>query len=528
MTNPVEAFELIVGMLIAILVLHWAAERFRLPPSIALLVGGSALALMPGMPAVRVDPELILVMFLPPLLMDGAWTTALVGIRRHAVGVLSLAVGLVVFTTLVVAVVTHWLMPSLPWAACAALGAVVSPPDAISARAVLRRVELPRRLTTLLEGESLLNDATGLVIFRFAVAAALGGTFDATEAIGRFALLTAGGVLVGLALGMLWVATARRLREELLLIVTTALLSWVAYLTAEAVHVSGVIATVTAALVASWHQHVVFSAAVRVKGSSFWQVLAFLLEASVFMLIGFSLRDVLMRAGGSAVVLEQMAGPTLAVIAALTAARFVWIFGSDVALSGLRAVGIGGRAPLGWASGVVMSWAGMRGVVTLAVALSLPQAMPGRDFILVVAFGVILVTVIVQGSTLGRMIGWAGIRRTGDDATPMGMHDAELAMALAQLSIVERRSRDPHGNVAHPHLLERYSRRASLADGLEGTAVERENAISEHYDIIIAAVSAGRNELVRLHREHMIDEEILASLERDLDLEELVAISARN
>lgn len=525
--HPVEMFELVIGMLVAILALHWVADHFRWPPSIALLIGGGALAFIPGVPSVHLDPELVLVLFLPPLLMDGAWYTAVARFRRHFVGILSLAVGAVVFTTIVVAVTAHWLMPSLPWAACAALGAIVAPPDAVSARAVLQQVKLPRRLSTLLEGESLLNDAAGLVLFRFAVAAALGGAFDPVAATGSFLILALGGIAVGLGIGLLCVAIARRLRDELSLIVISALVGWVSYLTGEAVHVSGVIATVTTGLVLGWYQHVVFSAAVRLRGTSFWAVLVFVFEASVFMLIGFSLRDVLDRAGGIEAVLGGMAWPLLAIVIALTAARFVWVFGSDVVLRLLSAMKLSPEPPLGTPAALVMGWAGMRGVVTLAVALTLPEAMPGRDFMLLAAFVVILVTVVVQGSTLGLVIRLTGVRQTEADAPAMDMIAAETCMMKAQLRAVEEHSRAPDGTVIHPRLLEQYTRRASIAEHYTGTPTERTMAIAEHYDVILAAVAAGREELVSLHRSNRIDDETLHSLERDLDLEELGAISAK-
>ena len=525
--HPAQTFELVLGMLAASLALHWLAERLRWPPSAALVIGGGALAFIPGVPVVSLDPGLVLVLFLPPLLMDGAWSTELVRFRRHLPAILSLAVGAVLFSTIVVAAVAHWLMPSLPWAACAALGAILSPPDAISARAVLQRVQLPRRLNALLEGESLLNDATGLVIFRFAVAAATGAGFEAGEAIGRFTLLVIGGIAVGLAIGWLWVVVARRLQDELLLIVATVLVSWSAYLIGEALDVSGVIAVVVAGLVMGWQQHVVFTAAVRLRGTSFWQVLVFLLEASVFILIGFSLRDVLARAGGIEVVLGDMALPLLAILLALTLARFVWVFASDGVARVLQRIGIGREKPLGAACATVMGWAGMRGVVTLAAALTLPGTFPGRDFILIAAFVTILATVVLQGSTLGLVIRWTGVRRTDQDAPPMDVHAAEQAMSKAQLASVERLARDGDGTVVHPQLLRRYTARATVGENFTGTDEERTEAIASHFDVIIGAVAAGREELVRLHRAHQIDDETLHSLERDLDLEELGAISAK-
>src|SRR5687768_6564945 len=226
--HPVETFELVLVLLATVIALHWAAARVGFPPSAALLVGGGALAFLPGVPAISLDPELALVLFLPPLLMDGAYFTAFGRFRRHLPGILSLAVGTVLFTTLVVGLVVHMLVPALPWAACFALGAIVSPPDAVAARAVLQRVTLPRRLQALLEGESLLNDATGLVLVRFAVAATLSGVFDPGAAVGSFLLLAIGGVAVGVAVGHVWIAIMRRMTDDTLFVATAILLCWAA------------------------------------------------------------------------------------------------------------------------------------------------------------------------------------------------------------------------------------------------------------------------------------------------------------
>ena len=525
--HPVELFELIVGMFLAVLVLQYAALRLRLPPAVALLVGGGALAFVPGLPTVELDPELVLVIFLPPLLMDGAWFTALAPFRRHLAGIISLAVGAVLFTAAVVAIVAKSILPDLPWAACIALGAIVSPPDAVSARAVLQRVKLPRRLGTLLEGESLLNDATGLVLFRFAVAAVATGTFSVGEAIGSFAVLVGGGIAVGGAIGAAWVLLLRRLGDDHLMIAASVLVCWASYLAGEMLHVSGVIATVTAGLVCGWYQHVILTASVRVRALSFWQVMIFLLEAAVFILIGLSLRGVVDRVGGIGVVLEDMAWSVAAVIAAVTLARFAWIFGSDAVLGLLNRAGWRGAEPLGPRAASVMSWAGMRGVVTLAVALSLPETMPGRDLMLVTAFAVILVTVLVQGTTLGLAIRLAGLREDERGKPPLDLFGAEAAMLKAQFAEVERTAYSPDGSLLHPRLLDSYRRRATLSAEFLGSPEERDRNIAAHYDVILAAVAAGRAELVRLHRARQIDDETLHDLERDLDLEELVAIAAK-
>ncbi|WP_375460796.1 Na+/H+ antiporter [uncultured Enterovirga sp.] len=525
--HPVETFELIIGMFVAVLVLQYAAARLRLPPAVALLVGGGALAFVPGLPPVKLDPELVLVIFLPPLLMDGAWFTALAPFRRHLLGITSLAVGAVLFTAFVVAFVAKQVMLDLPWAACVVLGAIVSPPDAVSARAILQRVKLPRRLSTLLEGESLLNDATGLVLFRFAVAAVLTGTFSIGEAVGTFAVLVGGGLLVGGAIGAVWALLLRRLRDDYLMIAASVLVCWVSYLAAEAVHVSGVVATVTAGLVCGWYQHVILTASVRLRSVAFWQVLIFLLEAAVFILIGLSLRDLIDRVGGIGVVIGDFAWPVAAVVATMTIARFAWIFGADALLAILGRRGWRGVQPLGAPAASVMSWAGMRGVVTLAAALSVPEKMPGRDLMLVTAFAAILVTVLVQGTTLGQVIRWAGLREDERARPPLDLFAAEAAMLQAQYAAVEREAIGPDGSLLHPRLLDSYRRRATISAEFPGTDEERDESIAAHFDVVLSAVAAGRAELVRLHRARQIDDETLHDLERHLDLEELAAIAAK-
>lgn len=525
--DTVHLFELLIAMLFAVIALHYIANRLRLPPAVALIVGGASLAFVPGLPEISLDPALVLVIFLPPLLMDGAWFIPLRHLQRHLIGILSLAIGAVVFTTIVVAVVTHALLPSLSWATCAALGAIVSPPDAVSARAVLQRVPLPQRLSILLEGESLLNDATGLVLFRFAVAAAVTGTFSTLDALSSFALLALGGATVGVGVAAVWVFVAKRLRDEYLVIASSVLLCWAAYILAEQLHVSGVIATVVAGLICGWYQHSVLSAAIRMRGTSFWTVMIFLLEASVFMLIGSSLREVINRAGGIGMVIDQMTVPILWILLAMTLARFAWIFSCDGIIVLSRKLGWRRFETMGPRASTVLSWAGMRGVVTLAVALSVPANLPGRDFMLVTAFAVILVTMMVQGTTLGLMIRWLRPPEAGARVAPLGMSQAEAAMAQAQFKLVEARAYAPDGTLLHPQLLERYRRRAEGLMNYAGNEQQYVPMLHAHFDLVLEAVATARAELLRLHRAGQIEDSVMHELERDLDLEELAAISAK-
>lgn len=525
--HAVETFELVLILLALVLALHWVALKLRWPPATVLLLGGGALAFLPGLPSIELDPELALVLFLPPMLVDGAFYTPLGRFRRQLPGILSLAVGAVIFTTLAVGVVTKWLAPELPWAACFALGAIVSPPDAVSARAVLKGVSLPRRLTTLLEGESLLNDATGLILFRFAVAATLSGVFHAGDAFQGFLVLAIGGVAVGLAVGMAWVFVVRRLNDRMLIITSTALLCWAAYIAGEAVHVSGVIATVVAGLVQGWYQHTVLSAASRLQGRSVSETIGFILEALVFILIGFSLRGVVDRIETAGGVSTSMILAVIGVVVAVTLARVVYIFGSDAILEIARRLGVKRAKPLGWQQATVLSWAGMRGVVTLAITLTLPTDMPGRDLMLVAAFAVIFVTVILQGSSLGWLIHWVQPQDVEPPAK-VSMPQAELAMARARSAAVEKIAYAPDGTLIHPLLLQQHQQRLEYTEKYAQEPVEAMDKLRVHFNALLESNAAGRAELVRMHRAGLIEDDVLHNLERDLDVEEMQLIFQRD
>jgi len=256
-------------------------------------------------------------------------------------------------------------------------------------------------------------------------------------------------------------------------------------------------------------------------------VMVFVFEAFIFILIGLSLRGVLERVGGIDVVLREMAYPILIIVLAMTVARFIWIFGSDIALAALNALGFKRERPLGAAAATVLSWAGMRGVVTLAVALTLPEAMPGRDFMLVAAFAVILVTVLLQGTTLGIVIRSFGLVEDETGHARLTTSRAEAKMIAVQRETMEKLAYDSEGKPIHPQLLDRYTRRAAIAESYAGNEDEHKDRINAHFDALLAVIAAGRSELMRLHRTGEIDDETLHALERDLDIEEISALDGR-
>ncbi|PRG92387.1 Na+/H+ antiporter [Burkholderia gladioli] len=521
--SPVSAFKLILLSIAAIVVLELVAKRLRLPPAAALLVGGAGIAFVPGLPPINLDPDLVLIVFLPPLLVDGAYFSVWEEFKRNLGGIMMLAIGAVVFTTLAVGLAVHWAVPSLPWAACFTLGAIVSPPDAVAAKAVLERVALPRRLMVLLEGESLLNDAAGLVLYRFAAAAALTGVFSFQGAVLRFVELGLGGVAVGFIVGWALIRFIKLLTDDYLITISAVLGGWVSYIAGETLEVSGVISTVTMGMMLGWHQHEIFSAMVRVRSTAFWKIMVFLLEALVFVLIGLSLRGVLVRLGGFGEVFASMTPMLLAVLAAVIGSRFLWIFAVEFLKLPRRWFGRAGLHA-DWRAATVMSWAGMRGVVTLAIALSLPEAMPGRDMILVAAFAVILVTVLLQGTTIGPLI---RLVSPHDGHVPNSRHLTEprawARMSRAQLAAIQPLVRDAEGKVIHPRLLEQYSYRMSIAERFEHEPAFPAEDVHAHYDVVLAAVAAGRAEMLRMHRAGEIHDEVLHQLERELDQQEVTA-----
>lgn len=517
-------YESLLGLVAAAVLLEFVAWRLRLPPAAALISGGIALALIPGTPDLSIDPGLVLIVFLPPLLMSGAYFTVWREFRANLSSILMLAVGAVGFTTLLVGLATKWMVPGLPWAVCFTLGAIVSPPDAVAADAVLERVSLPSRITALLRGESLLNDAAGLVLFRFALTAALTGAFSLADAISTFCVLSIGGVVVGYIIGQGGLFLIRRLRDSELAIVATFLLAAIAYIGGESLHVSGVISTVTAGLLVGWHQHTDFSAATRVRAQAFWKITVFLMESVLFIMIGLSLKGVLARIHTVDDGLHTLLLPAAIVVATVIIARFAWLLGSHVLLRTIQMFGFFRARRSSVATAALMSWAGMRGVVTLVAALSLPDSLPGRDMILVSAFAVILVTVLVQGSTLGRAIRCLRLNGAEDLLVRQESEDmAWIRMSDAQQAAVIAMSQQPDGTQSHPRLVEQYTHRTQMAIALaKDRKLHRHKEIA-HFQVILAAIEAGRMALITLHRSGDIHDKTLRKMEEELDMQQIAA-----
>ena len=411
MVHPVE---LVLALLAVAVALGVLARRIGVPYPILLVVGGLVLSLQPWTPEVRFDPQIVFLLFLPPLLYAGAFRTEWPEFRFHLRAITLLAVGLVLFTTTLVAAAAHYWL-DLPWAVGFVLGALVSPPDAVAAMAVLQRVKVPPAVVTVLEGESLVNDAAALVTLRVAVGVAAGtaGAFDGWAACGDFLLAGAGGVLIGLAGG--WAAVRLHnwldrhdLADPKLAITLTLLTPYVVYLPAEHLHVSGVLAVVTAGLWVGNRCEEVFRRELYEEARAVWEWVEFLLNSLIFILIGLLLRTVLAQLDGGRSPADlglAAAGVSLVVVLA----RLVWVFPGAYLPRWLD------RALLGrppdyppWRAVVVVGWTGMRGVVSLAAALALPP-FPERGLVQFLTFGVIFATLVGQGLTLPLVVRALGV-----------------------------------------------------------------------------------------------------------------------
>lgn len=512
--------ELIAVLLACAVALGWLARKLGVPYPIALVLGGAALGFLPFGPKVELDPNLVLVTILPPVLYVAALRTSWRDFKRNIRPITLLAVPLVIVTTVAVAGVVRVLVPDMPWAVAFSLGAIVSPPDAVAATAVLSRLRMSSRVVTILEGESLVNDATGLVLYKFAVTAALTGVFSLPDATVQFFVVAIGGVLLGLLLGRLFVLIHAWQDDPLIEILLSLLLPYVAYLGGEAMHVSGVLAVVAAGLVRARHAPEMFTAESRIQVQAVWSTIEFLMNCLAFILIGLELNAIVDDI--QAVPREQLVWLALAVCVTAVVTRFLWVFPATFMPRFLNPLLHAQEAYPPWRPVAIVSWCGMRGIVSLAAALALPlflpdgTAFPHRSLVICLAFAVILFTLVVQGLTLPPLI---RLLRLGDDWSPREEEQlAREAMTRAGLNEADRFSeteripdhiRDPLRSEYEIRLRSVEPRRPASAD-VDNLAFRLRSAV----------VRAERRELIRLWREEAIGAEVLQSLQRELDYEE--------
>jgi CPA1 family monovalent cation:H+ antiporter len=492
------------------------ARRFGVSEPLVLTVGGVAASYLPFVPEIHLEPEIILLGFLPPLLYTAAIRTSLVDFRANVRTIALLSVGLVLFTTFAVAVVVWWLLP-VPFAVAVALGAVVAPPDAVAATAVARRIGMPRRIVTILEDESLFNDATALVALRTALAATA-GTVSVWEAGADFLLAAGGGAAVGVVVAYLLAMLRRRITDPVMDTTLSFLAPFAAYLPAESIHASGVIAVVVCGMILGHNAPAWQSAASRIAERINWRTIQFILESAVFVLIGLQVRGIVEGAWHSDLDHATLVLTALAVVAVTMLARPIWVFGSSLVSHSL---GNGGAVPASQL--VVVSWAGMRGVVTLAAVLLLSEDTPLLAVLKLLALVVVAGTLLVQGTSLPWLVRWLRLRapsRAEDALQKANVLQQATAAGLAALD--EQITADTPPGVVQT-LRDRVSWKANAAwERLGRAESELVTPTAEYRRLRLAMLRAERESVLRVRDSGTVDYQILQHVLAQLDLEESI------
>ena len=507
------------ALILAVATLLAVAPTLHIPYPILLVLGGLLIGIAPGMPEFDLNPELVFFGVLPPLLYGAAFFTSLRDLRTQARPIGLLAVGLVVVTTVGVAVVAHAFVDGLSWPSAFVLGAIVSPTDPLAATSIARRLGVPRKLVTIVEGESLVNDGTGLVLYRVAIAAVVTGSFSAFYTGGLFVVVAGGGIAFGLLVGWIVRQVRRRLDNPPAEITISLLTGYMAFIPADLIGVSAVLATVTAGVYLGWHTPELTTPQVRLQGVAVWEIVTYLLNALLFVLIGLQLPVVIDALGGFSA--STLIGYAVAVSLTVIVVRFAWVFAV------LHAPKWIARRMSNWRGAVFLSWAGMRGAVSLAAALALPlrtdegAPFPGRDLILFLTFCVILVTLVGQGLTLPAVIRVLGIEDDGVDDrqdAKARIHAAEAAIARLDELLAEDWVREDTAERVRGAYTFRTSRfRARLDDGDDGAIESRSQ---DYQRLRRELLDAERAALVELRRTGVIGNDVWLRVGRDLDLED--------
>ena len=522
-----HGFETVLALLVGVALLALLARRLDVPTPALLVWGGLFVALVPGLPTVQFDPQLVFLVFIPPLLYRASLLASYRDVRANLRPILSLGMGHVLFVTIVVAWVAHRVIPGLPWAAAFVLGAVVSPPDVAAATAFLRRLPVPGQLVTILEGESMLNDAAAIVAYRMAVAATVTGTFSFVHAGPRFLVVGAGGIAVGLAVGWLLGAVRRRIHDPEVENTISLLTGYAAFLPAEHLGVSGILAVVATGLYLGRMGPRFVAADTRVQSSGMWDVVVFVLEGLIFVVMGLSLRPILGSLGGA--LARELALGAVLVSLAVIVARFVWVFPAAYFRRLSPRVQRHEPRPR-WQFVTVVCWAGLRGGASLVLAAAIPTVtaagtpFPSRDLIIAITYAVILVTLLGQGFTLAPLLRWLEVRETGEEERREEIA-ARLRASKAALARLEELAT---AQWMHPetlaHTRDRYRHRTrrlhgqakGVADGGEETISVADRRLARELLVV------ERRELLRLRDDGTISDAVMRRVQREIDLEELL------
>lgn len=505
-------FLAVAGLVLALPV----AERLTVPYPLLLTFVGIGVALVPGFPEVSVDPDLILPLLLPPLLYAAAQRTSLTHLRAHLRPILGLAVALVAVSAAAAGWLLTVLLPGLPFAVALAVGAAVAPPDPVAATAVAPRIGLPHRMVTVIEGEGLVNDATALTLFRIALSAyAAGGSVGWLHAGGEFVWGAVGALAVGVAVAWPARLVLHRLGDPVVQGAFTVALPYAAYLAAEALRASGVLAVLVAGLALTRARYQVFDAAARLTGRAFWSIVDLLLTAVAFVLVGLELRPVLRGAytdGGGPGLARQLL-VAAAVCGLLVLIRMVWL--TVAGALGRHRDGREPPVPATWRDGLVMGWAGMRGVVTVAVLLGLPADVPQRSTLVLVGFATVVVTLLVPGVTLPWLSRALGVADTNADAAVREVTDQVLAAMATRVR--EMRGAGEVDEATADRLERRFGelRESVAAERKADEAVV--HGVHRRRDVMAEVLSAAQEEALRLRTDSDVDPAAVDRVLRRID-----------
>jgi Na+/H+ antiporter len=522
-----DSLLLVVSLLFLISMLAMLSDKLRISYPIFLVLAGLGISLIPGIPQIRLDPNIVFVIFLPPLLYSAAWYTPWHEFWRMRRPIGLLGFGLVLCTALAVAWFSHWLIPDFSLPLGFLLGGIVSPPDAVAATSVLQNLRVPKQAVTILEGESLVNDASSLIVFRFALATILTGKFILWRAEVDFFLVVFMGILIGLAIAHIAYAIHRWLPTTSSIDTAITLISpYLMYITAEHFHYSGVLAVVSGGLFLSYRSHDILSYDSRLQSQSVWNVIVFLLNGVVFILIGLQLPEVVRGLGEYSLHAAIWYG--IAISAVTIIVRLVWVYpGAYLPRLLSKRIRKRERAP-GWKPVFLIGWAGMRGVVSLASALAIPialsngDAFPHRNMILFITFCVILSTLVVQGLTLPLIIRWLKIEVKDNEEEER----LALLLRLANVALEYITTSYPEESQS-VEVFSRLKARYELMVTITNKQLKKEDGghiaadfLPRYRGLLIELVSIQRQELKRMRRDNEFSDEVLRSKETELDLEE--------
>ncbi|MGN6416463.1 MAG: Na+/H+ antiporter [Pseudobacter sp.] len=515
---------LVVSMLVML------GQKLRISYPIFLVLGGLALSFIPGLPSVTIDPDLIFLIFLPPLLFEAAWLTSWKAFWKFRRVITMLAFGLVLITSSVVAVVSTALIPGFTLALGFLLGAIISPPDAVAATSVLKDINIPKPLTQILEGESLVNDASSLIVFRFALAAILTGTFTWQTAAVDFVLVTVMGIAIGLGIALIIYAMYRWLPTTTSIDIALSFVApYLMYLAAESFHFSGVMAVVSGGLFLSYHSHVTLSPQSRLQGYAMWNTITFILNGLVFMLIGLEMPEIMRNLGDYSKGQAIFYGIIISLVIIVT--RILTAFGISAFTTFIsRYIHVAQSKP-GWRGPLVIGWAGMRGVVSLASALSIPLLLdnkdpfPYRSLILCITFIVILVTLVLQGLTLPWVIRLVGLDKVEpavseqEQEAKIHQHLLNAAIDLLESQYTELMKQQPMLQSLHKQLSNDLQLTRNFLEAEDCNEKERHSTLV-YNSIYLELLGTQRDRLFQLRGKDLFEDELIRKIEGQLDIEQ--------